>query len=151
MSPVAMPTAQWQNHDGGNFSDEELRGKWVLWQAAAGACDTHCRRRLCRMRQLRLMLPGNYFRLRRGWLLTDGQEPPKIITERGDCGKSGQASCKMPPKRLMSLMACFCGAEILKPCPPPAGRKIICIWPTPPAAWSCALRRKLRYTKSAPT
>ena len=37
MSPVAMPTAQWQNHDGGNFSDEELRGKWVLWQAAAGA------------------------------------------------------------------------------------------------------------------
>lgn len=87
MSPVAMPTEEWQNHDGGDFSDEELRGKWVLWQAAAGACNTHCRRRLCRMRQLRLMLPGNYFRLRRGWLLTDGQEPPNALTQGGDCGE----------------------------------------------------------------
>ena len=38
-------------------------GKWTLLYASIGKCLPPCQKRLCQMRQLRLMLPGSYLRL----------------------------------------------------------------------------------------
>ncbi len=85
ITPVAMPIEKWTNKDGSAISPTETNGKWVLWHASDGECNSDCRRRLCRMRQLRLMLPGNYFRLQRGWMITNQHVPPETLKERGDC------------------------------------------------------------------
>ena len=68
----------------------ELSGdKWTLLYAGDRPCGEQCRRRLCQMRQLRLMLPGHYFRLQRAWLRPT---PPPSITTSGDCGEARAAA-----------------------------------------------------------
>lgn len=85
LPPLPPPAAR--RAGGEEFSLSQWRGYWVLLAAGGGDCGEKCRQRLCRMRQLRLMLPGNYLRLRRAWLVTDEQPPPAAMMEKSDCGE----------------------------------------------------------------
>lgn len=78
-------------------------GKWTLLAADEGGnCGAQCRRRLCQMRQLRLMLPGHYFRLRRAWLRADeaketketdaADENAEPLFASADCGEARAAA-----------------------------------------------------------
>lgn len=89
LPPQPLPAAGWRTVGAaaGEFSPQEWRGDWVLLMAGGAACDDICRRRLCQMRQLRLMLPGNYLRLRRAWLITDEAAPPQEILQETGCGE----------------------------------------------------------------
>ena len=77
----------WRYADGQDFSLADWRGQWVLLTAGGGQCDAACRKRLCRVRQLRLLLPGHYLRLERAWLVTDDTPPPNSLMEDIDCGE----------------------------------------------------------------
>lgn len=112
--PAIFPPPSWQNTKAKNGEREksgsnakgkkggddwrgEWRGKWVLLQTTPTAqCNEQCRRRLCQMRQLRLMLPGHYLRINRAWLInktgggnatTDDDDNTKTIG--GDNAKGG--------------------------------------------------------------
>lgn len=50
-------------------------GKWTLLLASEGECGEQCIKRLCQMRQLRLMLPGHYLRVQRAWLRPQSHTP----------------------------------------------------------------------------
>jgi hypothetical protein len=52
-----------------------LRGKWVLVQFDAGACDAWCERKLYIMRQIRRAQGKEMQRVERLWLLTDAVQP----------------------------------------------------------------------------
>ncbi|MBE8158856.1 MAG: hypothetical protein HAW59_05645 [Betaproteobacteria bacterium] len=68
--------------------------KWTLL-FAADACGALCKKRLCQMRQLRLMLPGNYFRLQRAWLRPPAaNNAPALsdITAHPGCGEARAAA-----------------------------------------------------------
>jgi hypothetical protein len=75
--------------NGALFAPDEWRGRWHLAQIAPAACDAQCRRRLCIMRQLRLMV--NAKRIRRVWLITDDDAPPSSLQTSPDCGLGAQA------------------------------------------------------------
>lgn len=90
-TPAIFPPPSWQRADNGKRKDgkkgegennndiDKWRGKWTLLQTTPSAqCDEECRRRLCRMRQLRLMLPGHYLRINRAWLINT---PPANDTD----------------------------------------------------------------------
>ncbi|MDM5146845.1 hypothetical protein NQX30_00370 [Candidatus Persebacteraceae bacterium Df01] len=77
LSPTSLPA----------WGSSVEKGKWALLQAAPGECGDDCQRRLCRMRQLRLMLPGHYLRLQRAWLMPDADEPTSQMTT-SDCGET---------------------------------------------------------------
>ena len=83
--PPHAVAADWRDGSGKAFAPP--LGKWTLLAAADGDCDAACRRRLCRMRQLRLMLPGSYQRLHRAWLVTDDATPPTTLPQATDCGE----------------------------------------------------------------
>lgn len=87
LPPQPLAAVQWRAVDGAAFSPQQWRGDWVLAAASGGACDARCRRRLCQMRQLRLMLPGHYLRLRRAWLITDDAAPPAELWQETGCGE----------------------------------------------------------------
>ena len=68
-------------------------GKWTLLTADEnGKCGAQCMRRLCQMRQLRLMLPGHYFRLQRAWLRNENANPPPQMFASADCGEKRAAA-----------------------------------------------------------
>ena len=46
------------------------------------------------MRQLRLMMHGDYHRIARGWLLTDSGVPSDAIAMTTDCGESRAAALR---------------------------------------------------------
>ena len=93
LPPQPLPETEWRYLSGDDFTSAHWRGDWVLLFAGGGDCDADCRRRLCQLRQLRLMLPGNYLRLRRAWLVTDNQPPPPALEQTTDCGElAAQAS-----------------------------------------------------------
>lgn len=87
LPPQQVATAGWRTAAGEAFSIQDWRGDWVLLAAGGGACDDACQQRLCQMRQLRLMLPGNYLRLRRVWLVTDATPPPAALMQETHCGE----------------------------------------------------------------
>lgn len=69
-------------------------GKWTLL-FAADECGEACQKRLCQMRQLRLMLPGNYLRLQRAWLRPPekkGEPAAPEIFAPADCGEARAAA-----------------------------------------------------------
>jgi hypothetical protein len=58
-----------------------LKGKWVLVQFDAGACDAACERKLYFMRQVRRAQGREMPRVARLWLVTDGATPaPALLT-----------------------------------------------------------------------
>ena len=67
-------------------------GKWTLLYASTGTCLPPCQKRLCQMRQLRLMLPGSYLRLQRVWLRPPQSSPPPNLTAAADCGETRAAA-----------------------------------------------------------
>lgn len=87
MPQQPLQAAGWRYADGRPFAVEQWRGDWVLLAAAAADCGEQCRRRLCQMRQLRLMLPGNYLKLRRAWAITDQRQPPAALPQKTDCNE----------------------------------------------------------------
>ena len=85
LSPTAVQ-ADWRDANNKAWAPAEWRGEWVLLMASAGVCDDACQRRLCRMYQLRLMLPGHYLRLRRVWVVTD-EVVPVVSPQKAGCGE----------------------------------------------------------------
>ncbi|MCH9705072.1 MAG: hypothetical protein K0U15_02955 [Proteobacteria bacterium] len=98
LPPQALAATHWQNSDGSGFSPQQWNGYWVLLSAGGGACDEQCRLRLCKMRQLRLMLPGNYLRLRRAWLVTDDTSPPLELLQKTGCGEVENTALQLRDK-----------------------------------------------------
>ena len=88
--PVAVPS-DWREVDG---SPPEWGGKWVLIRSGVSACGAGCLRELCRMRQLRLMMHGDYHRVARAWLLTDAGAPAAGLYATTDCGESRAADLR---------------------------------------------------------
>ena len=76
------------------WRDAEQDGKWALLRAGPAACGLACRRELCRMRQLRLMMHGDYQRIARGWVLTDSGAPADSLTMTTDCGEARAAGLR---------------------------------------------------------
>lgn len=62
--------------------------RWTLLYAGPADCGDSCRKRLCQMRQLRLMLPGDYLKLRRAWL---ANAVPSGLRHSADCGEDHAA------------------------------------------------------------
>lgn len=75
-----LPDATLQGGDQRPFKMSELRGKWLLVQFDAGACDDYCERKLYFMRQVRKALGKDMTRVERVWLLTDAKAPkPRLL------------------------------------------------------------------------
>jgi cytochrome oxidase Cu insertion factor (SCO1/SenC/PrrC family) len=70
-----LPEVRLQLADGSEFTTGDLRGKWVLLMADAGACGTDCRNKLFALRQLRLTQGRDMTRIERVWLITDSALP----------------------------------------------------------------------------
>ena len=66
--------------DGRSERLDALRGKWVLLQFDAPACDTGCERKLYIMRQVRKALGRDQSRVERVWILSaEGQPKPRLL------------------------------------------------------------------------
>jgi cytochrome oxidase Cu insertion factor (SCO1/SenC/PrrC family) len=76
-----LPDATLEGADGRPFKLSELRGKWLLVQFDAGACDAYCERKLYFMRQVRKALGKDTHRVERLWLLTDEAAPKTRLLE----------------------------------------------------------------------
>ncbi|WP_229459291.1 SCO family protein [Massilia cavernae] len=57
--------------DGKPSGLEAYKGKWVMLNVDAGACEQACRDQLVQMRQLRIMTGKDRERVERVWLITD--------------------------------------------------------------------------------
>ena len=88
--PVAVPS-DWREVEG---APPDWGGKWVLIRAGGSACGGECLRALCRMRQLRLMMHGDYHRVARAWLLTDDGAPEGGLFATTDCGETRAAELR---------------------------------------------------------
>jgi hypothetical protein len=75
ITPTPLPAGPLKTLDGTAFDLAAMKGKWLLLQAAAGACDERCRNRLYTMRQVRIAQGKDMARVERVWLLTD-EAPP---------------------------------------------------------------------------
>ena len=75
LPPRQVPGGGLVGLDGKPFSLASLRGKWVMLQFDAGACDPYCERKLYFMRQLRVAQGKDRDRVERVWVLTDGGLP----------------------------------------------------------------------------
>ena len=69
---------------GGDTKLKELRGKWILVQVDAGACDATCEQKLYAMRQARLMQGREQDRVVRLWLVTDHVAPNPQVKQKTD-------------------------------------------------------------------
>jgi len=82
IEPVALPDPQLRLLGGRAFRLSELRGKWVMLQAAAGACDEGCQARLYAMRQVRKVQGKEMHRIERVWIVSDGEAPaPPLVSD----------------------------------------------------------------------
>lgn len=61
---------------------KSLRGKWLLVQADAAACDAACQAKLYAARQVRLMQGRDQTRIERLWILSDGGAPGAAMQEK---------------------------------------------------------------------
>ncbi|MEW5890573.1 MAG: SCO family protein [Pseudomonadota bacterium] len=77
-----LPSATVATLDGKPFDFASLKGKWLLLQVDAAACDTACRTKLYHMRQSRAAQGKHQERIERVWLVTDGDTPaPELMQE----------------------------------------------------------------------
>ncbi|MGI9337286.1 MAG: hypothetical protein ACR2P4_02095 [Gammaproteobacteria bacterium] len=153
-APALFPPSSWQNANdegkdgenaesgenakgGGGLADnaggdwrEQWRGKWILLHTTTSAhCDEQCRRRLCRMRQLRLMLPGHYLRINRAWLInkdenakSGGDIGAKPLTATSDCGEiQTEAAAAQRAAQVDIVQGVFILRGEAKTLPPPSG------------------------------
>ena len=67
---------------GGDTTLKDLRGKWILVQVDAGACDTTCEQKRYAMRQARLMQGREQDRVVRLWLVADHVAPNPLVKKK---------------------------------------------------------------------
>ena len=80
LPPRQVPAGGLLGLDGKPFSLASLRGKWVMLQFDAAACDSDCERKLYFMRQLRVAQGKDMDRVARVWVLTDSGTPgPELL------------------------------------------------------------------------
>lgn len=70
--------------DGGPFSFEKLRGRWILVAQDSGECLDACVAKLVEMRQVRVALGRNAERVARVFLVDDGKRPRAALAEPFD-------------------------------------------------------------------
>jgi cytochrome oxidase Cu insertion factor (SCO1/SenC/PrrC family) len=80
LPPRQVPGGGLVGLDGKPFSLASLRGKWVMLQFDAAACDHYCERKLYFMRQVRVAQGKDMGRVERVWVLTDGGAPRPALT-----------------------------------------------------------------------
>jgi hypothetical protein len=78
-TPRSEADARLRTLDGTPFSTSDLRGKWIMLVADTGGCDTPCREKLLKIRQIRLMQGKDMDRIERVWLVTDGVVPDQDL------------------------------------------------------------------------
>jgi cytochrome oxidase Cu insertion factor (SCO1/SenC/PrrC family) len=83
----------WAPRNAGNYGElispkplsapvfNSLRGKWVLVNFDAAACDAYCERKLYFMRQTRKAQGKEQHRLERLWLVTDDEKPSPALMD----------------------------------------------------------------------
>ena len=76
LEPVTVPEIAGRRLDGTPFRLSELRGRWVLLMADAGACTARCERKLYATRQARTIQGREQDRVVRVWLLAEGAPSP---------------------------------------------------------------------------
>lgn len=94
--PVAagyLAYSWWTPERGSNYGDllspvpladpsvAALKGKWIMLQLDAGACDAYCERKHYLMRQVRKAQGKDQVRVERLWLVTDAVTPRKELLE----------------------------------------------------------------------
>ena len=87
--PLAKTPAAWKLNN----------NKWTLLYANNAPCGEQCQKRLCQMRQLRLMLPGYYLKIQRAWLQNQPAPLPSITTSN-DCGEARAANLAKTAKKV---------------------------------------------------
>jgi cytochrome oxidase Cu insertion factor (SCO1/SenC/PrrC family) len=80
VAPRAVPDAPLARIDGKPLRLSELRGRWILLDFDAPACDRYCETKLHFMRQLRTALGADSARVERLWLLIgEGSPAPRLL------------------------------------------------------------------------
>ncbi len=79
-----MPQLGATTLDGQPVALDAYKGKWLLLEAADGACDAACRDKLLVMRQERLMQGKEMERIERVWLITDGAPLDTVLMREYD-------------------------------------------------------------------
>ncbi|HSH08699.1 MAG TPA: cytochrome C oxidase subunit I, partial [Burkholderiales bacterium] len=80
IEPRQVPRSTLGTLDGGTLRLDAIRGKWILLQFDAPACDARCERKLYVMRQARKALGRDQSRVERVWILTgEGPPPPRLL------------------------------------------------------------------------
>ncbi len=67
--------------DGKPASLNDYKGKWIMLQVGAGACEQACKDQLVAMRQFRLMQGKDMERIERVWLITDATPLDTVTKE----------------------------------------------------------------------
>lgn len=73
LQDVAMHTLQ-----GRDFVLSDLRGKWVMVYIGPANCNEECKQTLYKLRQGRLAQGGEYRRIERVYIVTDGKAGPEL-------------------------------------------------------------------------
>ena len=92
--------------------DDAWRGKWVLLQVDAPACDANCERRLYAMRQTALAMVMKKDKLRTVWVLSAAGQPSKELL------------AQYPDTRVV-----LCGEKLIAALPQPALNHILLLDP----------------------
>jgi cytochrome oxidase Cu insertion factor (SCO1/SenC/PrrC family) len=79
-----LPALDARLQDGTPFDLRTLRGKWVMLNVDAAACEADCRQRLWQMRQLRLATGKDAERIERVFLVTDGAPLETMLMREHD-------------------------------------------------------------------
>lgn len=74
-----LPSVTLTRLDGTPLRLDALRGKWLMMQVDAAACDERCQGKLFNMRQVRLAQGKDMDRIERVWLVADAAPPPAAI------------------------------------------------------------------------
>lgn len=75
IAPHVVPASPLARIEGGSIRITDLKGKWVLLQFDAPACDAYCERKLYFMRQIRRAMGRDLERIERVWVI-EGEGTP---------------------------------------------------------------------------
>ena len=68
---VVLPSVKMQTLDGGTYDSASMQGNWSLLLLAGSSCNDNCMQNLFHLRQTRLAMGENRYRVQRLMLLTD--------------------------------------------------------------------------------